>query len=265
MAQTDILNPVRGWDPQLGDSMNPDYGFTRKRAATRGVQKAVGGTPYTRELGNTGHTFVFSWLGRTLNCVRRLKWYYEQYEDGFFTLIDWDGGGRHYVGRFTTEIAAIETANNKWDVQNVQFDEIPTLPMLQYPSNWAADAIDLYPFNDFGDQKLATQGTWATTVRNFGGVLRTTADDAGAIGDWAQHEYRGYGFQLWMLTGAGQGTVNIFLDGIEVGTVNLATSGVALVPVKVFEKVNVPLDIHRVQAVQTLALPCSWFKLRVMR
>lgn len=311
MSQLDILNPTPGYDPKLGDSMNPDYGFTRKRMATRSLQKAVGGVPYTRELGNTGHTFTLSWLGRTLACVRRLKWFYEQFEDGYFTLIDYDGAslngekdGRHYVGRFTTEISPIETSNNKWDVQNVTFEEIPQCPMLVYPNNWDVDAVDIFPVNDFGDQKLATQGTWALTARQFGGVAHTTADNAGTtVGDWAQHEYRGYGFQLWGLVGQGQGIAQVYLDGVLVGTIGLSAANAVLMPEMVFEMTNVSLDIHRVQiviqdaefhppgigipqAIQTwpagpapagwvqpatpagytpAALPCSWFKLRVMR
>lgn len=263
---TDVLNPVQGYDQNIGDSMCPDYGFTRKRAATRSMQKAVGGVPYTRELGNTGHTFVLSWLGRTWKCVRRLKWFYEQFEDGFFTLIDYDGGERHYVGRFTTEIAPIETSNNKWDVQNVQFEEIPQCPMLKYPSDWDKDAVWLYPENDFGDQKLATQGTWALAARQFGDVSRTVATAAApAVGDWAQHEYRGYGFQLYALVGAGQGTAQVYVDGTEAGLVNLAANG-GLAPRMVYEQVNLPLDLHRVQLVaQTAGAPVAWYGLRVMR
>jgi hypothetical protein len=264
--QTDVLNPIRGYDPNLGDSMNPDYGFTRKRAATRSLQKAVGGIPYTRELGNTGHTFVLSWLGRTWNCVRRLKWFYEQFEDGYFTLIDWDGGARHYVGRFTTEVTPIETANNKWDVQNVQFEEIPQCAMLQYPNNWDEDSVWLYPANDFGDQKVATQGTWVLAAQMFGKIQRTVATAAApAVGDWAQHEYRGYGFQLYALVGAGQGNAQVFVDGALAATVNLAGAG-ALIPKMVYEQVNLPLDLHRVQLVaQTAGAPVAWYGLRVMR
>lgn len=265
MSQRDVLNPLPGWDPQLGDSMNPDYGFTRKRAVTRALTKAVGGVPYTRELGNTGHTFVLSWLGRTYPCVQKLRWFYEQFEDGFFTVIDHDGAGRHYVGRFTTEVIAIETANNKWDVQQLQFEEIPESPMLQYPNDWVHDAVDLFTLNDFGDQKLCLSGTWALAAQNFAGIERTVATDNGTVGDWAQYEYRGYGFQVWCLVGAGQGTATVLLDGTQVATVNLAGPAAALQPQMVFEMTDVPLDLHRVQLTVATAAPCTWYKLRVMR
>ncbi|HEX4039079.1 MAG TPA: hypothetical protein VHX37_13545 [Acidobacteriaceae bacterium] len=254
MSEHVILNPLKGYDPQIGDAMNPDYGFSRKRTATRALMKAVGGIPYTREQGNTGHTLVLSWLGRTWGCVRRLKWFYEQFEDGYFTLIDHDGGGRHYVGRFTSEVQPIESNNNKWDVQNVQFEEIPQCPMLQYPNDWVNDAIDLYVCNDFrlaatplGEQKLATQGAWTLAQQKFGEIPRTIATDNGTIGDWAQYEYRGYGFQLSMMVGAGQGIAQVFVDGTLAATIGLGSSSPVLAPKMVFEQANLPLDLHRVQ------------------
>jgi len=181
MPQTDILNATAGYDPDLGDSMNPNYGFTRKRPITRHIAKAIGGTPYTRETSNTGHQFTFSWLSRTLACVRRLKWYYEQYEDGYFTMIDYDGGGRHYVGRFTTEVNPVETANGKWDVQGVTFEELPQVPMLQYPNDWDDDSVNFGVCNDFGDQKLSTRGAWTLNARAASTGNYFTMDNPGAI------------------------------------------------------------------------------------
>src|ERR1700739_2833464 len=109
MPETDIINPTAIWETDIQDSMCPNYGFTRKRASTQLKKKAVGGTPWTRETQNTGHVFTFSWLSRSEACVERLKWYYEQYEDGYFTIIDQDGGGRHYVGRFTSDVVPFGT------------------------------------------------------------------------------------------------------------------------------------------------------------
>lgn len=308
MSQHDILNPNPRWQADLQDSMCPNFGFQKKRPLTRSASKAFGGVPYTRELGNTGHGFYLSWIGRSLACVRKLKQFQEQFEDGFFTIVDWDaapkpGNGRQYVGRFVSEVVEVETASAVWDVQNLQFEEIPTVPMLQYPADWQNWAIDIYPLNDFGQQKLATQGTWAFTQRNLGGIVRTTADDGAVIGDWAQHEWRGYGFQFWGLVGAGQGIAQLFLDGTQVATIGFSAANAVLQPQMLFQMTNVPLDIHRVQIVvqpavftpneggvvldiQTwaagpapatwtapstpsgytaAAAPCSWFKLRVMR
>lgn len=283
MPSSDILNPTQGYDPDLGDSMNPSYGFTRKRASTQLHKKAIGGTPWTRETQNTGHTFQLSWLGRTWACVQRLKQYYEQYEDGFFTIIDWDGGRRQYVGRFTSEVSPIETSNNKWDVMNVTFEEMPQVPMQQYPSDWTHDAIIFGVVNDFGDQKLATSGAWtqansSAPALTLGGVARTTTLPTVAMtnpgttaGDWAQFEYRGYGFQLYLHTGPAYGQCDVYLDGVKIQTVDCYAAADAG-PTMVLSQPNVSLDIHRVQVVvdatknaNATAANIAWYALEVMR
>lgn len=276
MPETDILNPTTIWEEDIQDSMTPNYGFTRKRPATRSLKKAVGGVPYTREMGNTGHSFTFSWIGRTWRCVQRLKWYYEQYEDGYFTIVDHDGGGRNYVGRFTTEVVPVETGNGMWDVQNVTFEEIPQSPMVQYPGDWEDDAIWHYPFNDFGDQKTAASGAWTAAyplgtppagVRKSMSLSNPNTNDT----DWAQHEYRGYGFQLWMLKGPAFGMVQVCLDTVLLETVDLY-SAAALGPQSVYKLGEVPLDLHRVQVVMTgmqneaaSGSTAIWWGLQVMR
>jgi hypothetical protein len=279
MPSSDILNPTAIWEDDIQDSMCPNYGFPRKRAGTQLRKKAVGGTPWSRETANTGHTFTFSWIGRSYACVQRLKWYYEQYEDGFFTIIDWDGGGRHYVGHFTSEVAPVETGNGMWDVQNVTFEEIPIVAMEKYPSDWDHDSIRFYVLNDYGDQKVATSGTWTQTARTIEGVDCTTLDNAGDIGDWAQFEYRGYGFKLYMLQGPDYGKAEVLLDGVTVAKIDCYDAA-ELGPQMVYMEQNVSLDFHRVKVaplhpspVISLATPSvlstilkvSWHSIEVMR
>lgn len=280
MAATDILNPTKGWDVTLGDSMNPSYGFTQQRASTRLSKKAIGGAPWTRETQNTGHTFTLSWLGRTWACVQRLRQFYEQFEDGFFTIVDWDGGGRHYVGRFTSEPQFVESANNKYDVQNVTFEEMPTVAMAQYPTDWTKDAVLLFPWNDFGDQKLATSDNWASATLGsapsniskptLNSLPLTYVTTAGA-GNWATYEYRGYGFRLYLLQGPAQGNANIYLDDVQVGgaVCYLATNNG---PVIFFTWPSVPLDLHRVKVVclgtkdaASSGTNIGWYAIEVMR
>jgi hypothetical protein len=282
MPETDILNPSSAWEEDIEDSMNPNYGFTRKRASTQLNKKAVGGTPWTRETQNTGHTFTFSWLSRSWDCVQRLKQYFEQYEDGFFTIIDHDGGGRHYVGRFTTEVSPVETANGMYDVQNVTFEEMPQVPMVEYPSDWEHDAILTFATNDFGDQKVATSGTWTQSTISaptltVGGLARTNlptvamANPGTTAGDWAQYEYRGYGFQLYLMQGPEYGKCDVYLDGVLIETVDCyadADNG----PIMLLSQPNVSLDIHRVKVVvdatqndSATGPAIGWYALEVMR
>jgi hypothetical protein len=277
MPSSDILNPTAIWDEEIQDSMCPNYGFTRKRGSTLLRKKPAGGTPWSRETANTGHTFTFSWTNRSYACVQRLKWYYEQYEDGFFTIIDHDGGGRHYVGRFTSEVTPVETGNGMWDVQNVTFEEVPIVAMQKYPSDWDHDAITFYVSNDYSDQKVAPSGTWTITARNFDGIDGTTLDNAGTAGEWAQFEYRGYGFKLYLLQGPDQGQAQILLDGVVLETVN-CYSATDLGPQMVLMRENVSLDFHRVKVVAVGATATesngiitvhpgavSWHSLEVMR
>jgi hypothetical protein len=289
MPYTDILNPTTTWDSTIQDSMTPNYGFPRKRTATKLNKKAVGGTPWTRETQNTGHVFNFSWIARSWACVQRLKRYYEQYEDGFFTIIDWDDGGRHYVGRFTSEVVPAETGNGMWDVQNVTFEEMPQQQMVSFPSDWTHDAIAFFVNNDFGDQKLATYSptsAWTQTARtavagaqgpahvplSTVGTPYVTMDDPGTIaGDWACYEYRGYGFRLYMLKGPGFGKADIYIDGVLLETVDLYNA-TDIGPQIVVTQQSLPLDIHRVQAVcdgtknaSASGTAVSWYALEVMR
>lgn len=283
MPETDVLNPTPAWQEDIQDSMCPNYGFKPRRVNTQLHKKAIGGTPWTRETQNTGHSFQFSWLSRSWACVQRLRQYYEQYEDGYFTIIDWDGGGRNYVGRFTTDIAPEENANGMWDVQNVTFEEMPTVPMLTYPTDWEHDAIFFGVNNDFGDQKLATSGAWnaatlgAAPTPTLGGIERTNlttaymTDPGTTSGDWAQYEYRGYGFQLYLLQGPAFGIANVLLDGVQVATVDCyaeANNGAVML----LSQPSVSLDIHRVQLVTTNTKNASssapaigWYGLVVMR
>lgn len=292
MPASDILNPVgapAAWDATIQDSMCPDYGFQRKRPATQLRKKAVGGTPWTRETQNIGHSFSFSWLNRSWECVQRIKQYFEQYEDGFFTVVDWDGGGRHYVGRFTgPEFPVIEAANGMWSVQNLAFDEIPRVPMLEYPSDWDHDSILFLPWNDFGDQKLATSstntGAWAQTNLTgaapeitLAGIARATLpttsmeNSAPTAGDWATYEYRGYGFELWLAKGPGYGQCDIYLDNALVQTVDCYAAA-ELGPQMVLQQQSVVLDIHDVQVTALATKNASasgtaiaWYALQVMR
>lgn len=283
MPETDILNPTWVWDASIEDSMNPDYGFTRKRATTLLNKKAVGGTPWTRETQNTGHVFTLSWLQRSGKCAQRLKQYYEQYADGYFTIVDWDGGGRHYVGRFTSEVVPVETGFDRYDMQNVRFEEMPVAPMVQYPSDWDHDAVIFTLANDFGDQKLATSGAWtqaaiaAAPQPTLGGFARTNlpkvvmTNPGTTAGDWATYEYRGYGFKLWMCTGPEFGQCDVYLDSVKLQTVDCyaaADTG----PVVVLTQQSVSLDIHDVQVIvdatknaSASAPTISWYALQVMR
>jgi hypothetical protein len=150
MPASDILNT------SPTDPLNPDYGWQKKRPTTQAVLKASAGAAYFREITDIGHQFALNW-GTTVDSqkswtdIARLKRYFEQYRDGYFTLIDWEGNQRQYVGRFTTPVEPIPVGHNRWAAQNVIFEEVPGAEMLVYPGDWTNESIWRHTENDFGD------------------------------------------------------------------------------------------------------------------
>ncbi len=252
MPETVILNPTTVWDEEIQDCMMPDYGFTVDRPQTRAVVKPAGGRPYSRETANTGHTFQLSWLNRSFKCVQRLKRFFEQYEDGFFTIIDWDGGGRHYVGRFTGNFPRVQLGNDRYQVQGLTFEEIPGVPMLEYPSDWDNDSVLLKPLNDFGDIQVGILGAWAQQIQTDPetGATNEWLLSNGTAGDMVAVEYRGYGCRLYMGLGPNAGTVEVFFDGVSQGIIDLYQPVDEILQV-VLELGQVSLDFHRVKVVTT--------------
>lgn len=247
MSEHHILNPRATWDDDIQDNPCPDYGFGTRLPSTRVAGKASGGQPFTREAANTGHTFSLSWLNRSYLLTQRVKQFWEQHADGYFTLIDRDGGGHHYTGRFTGDFNRSPKGNDSWDINDLTFEEVPGAPMLQYPSDWQRDSITLYPFNDFGTQMLSTgQGIWYRRSDLDG---PGTVAGGGKAGDFVAMEYRGYGFQLWMRTGQPEGEIEIYVDGTLQATVDLNNSGPSVGPAMVYSQAQLPLDLHRVKVV----------------
>lgn len=274
MSERDILNPKPGYDPDIGDSMNPSYNFSIERPSTSATSKAAGGAPRGREVENGGHVLSLSWIGRTRACVRRLKRFQEQFEYGYFTFIDHEGGGRHYVGRFTSSVKASPTSNNKYDVQNVTFEEVPTAPMLKYPTEWEADGVTFDVVNDYGDQIVATGGTWNQNLREAGTddeAELITLDNAGTAGEWACFEYRGYGFRLNLMKGPAFGQAKVFVDAVEVATIDCYDADEVGSSIVLCQEA-MPLDLHRVKVVclgsknaAATSPAIAWHSLEVMR
>jgi hypothetical protein len=288
MPATDMLNPVAGWTVSEGDSINPSYGFVRERPSTLLRQKPIGGHAWEREGENGAHTFNLSWIGRTWATIQRIKWYYEQYErGGFFTIKNWDAGGREYVGRFTSISQETETTNARWNISAV-FEELAGASMVNYPSDWDHDSVLFQVNNDWSEQQLATSGTWTeTTVATMpsltlGGRLRGSGVGAiplsnaamsnpGNAGETATYEYRGYGFKLWLSTGPNYGQADVYLDDVLITTVDCYNAA-AVGPAAVLTQLNVPVDLHRVKVScdgtkngASSATTIKWWGLQVMR
>jgi hypothetical protein len=266
MSQHDILNPT----PR--HPLNPDYQFQRKRPITHLNAKANRGVPYFRDLTDVGHQIVLSWVDKTVDEADALKNYYEQYQDGFFTYIDHEGGGRHYVGHFTSPVEPSPSSHNHWFIQQVTFDEVPTVPMLVYPHRWDKDAVWQKLITDYGDGPMAaTHGSWTLTanaVAKSGSELVSPNTIFGS----AAYQYRGYGFQFWARTGPDMGIGQLVLDGTVLGNIDFYSPVPSTEAGPIQTRLNIPLGVHVVQ-LNTTSLKNSsssgntivWDALRVMR
>ena len=240
MPYTDILNPTPT------HPLNPDYGFQRKRPVTHLTAKANQGAPYFRDIMDVGHQFSLNWADKLRNDARRLKWYYESYRDGLFTLIDHEGGGRHYVGRFSTPVEPMPTGHNRWTMQMVIWDEIPLSPMIEYPSDWQNDAVWRLALNDFGDRMVAAvSGTWTLTASASAKSGYVFTNGGTVTTDAAGYVYQGYGFKLWAPTGPALGQATVLLDGTSAGTVDFY-SAAAAPSTCLLTAQSVPLGLHTV-------------------
>ncbi len=161
------------------------------------------------------------------------------------------------------------TRNNAFSLSGVVFTEIPLSPMRSYPSDWESTGIFLFPLNGFGDQEIVLDGTWSVIARMVGDKQITTADSS-TIGDSAVYEYLGYGFQLSMLQGPAFGKVAVYLDDVQLETVDLYAD-TDQGPSIVYEQPKVSRDFHRVKIVirdekndASSGYAASWHALRVI-
>jgi hypothetical protein len=263
MAETDILNPTN-WQTTLDFNPNPSYGFSRKEGSNRQLQRPRMGTFITRDVVNGGNVFSLQWIGIPLSIVQRIKQLYHSYKNGYLTLIDVDAGGRNYVGRFTNEPEANHTANGKYNIQGLIFEEVPLARMLQYPNDWT-NGHTINVLDDFLNPLVAfMQGTWITQISPVAPAGSAANDpsvyecyNAAAVsGDAAQIGYVGWGFQMTLRLAAGLGLCCIYLDGAELVTdLNLTTGAYAAIAAPAtlvvtetsvqLTATNVPLNLHR--------------------
>ncbi len=248
MAEDAILNESVAWDETLDDSIGPDYGLETLRKSQLAVTKPAFGQPWSRTVGNGGHSGQFSWINRSRATIDKLIQFAEQYEDGFFTVIDHDGGGRHYVGNFVGDMPRSQAGNDRFNVQGWTFVEIPGCPMLEYPANWSTWAIIHKPFDDYGAPRCATSANWTRPAAVAGVQPNQLQNLAPTAGDSLTYEYRGYGFQLYAPTGPSYGLAQLTVDGVFVQAIDLY-SAAAAAPAVVYSNASMPLDIHRVQLV----------------
>jgi hypothetical protein len=273
MAETDILNPVRAWWPAINDNPNPSYGFTRRANQNTVLAKARMGSPYSRDTMSDGFAFMMTYVDRPWTTVLRLKRFYEQHKGGYFTYIDWDGGGRHHVGRFTSPVNAAETGNNKYTVQELLFEEMPRARMVEYPADFVNWSRQINVVDDFLAPAAAwysyTNPTWALQIDPS--LVGPSSSDPSAyelfsatptVGDWAQIEYVGWGFQINFRQNVALGNVLVYVDDVVTISIDLSNGSQVAIPGigmalpagvtlagGLLTSPQMPLDTHRVKIV----------------
>lgn len=141
MGQNNILNPT------VTSALNPDYSVKVTDPQVISRWQARSGKPFMRRLSARGQVFDLTWANRMFADYQALRQWFAQYENDFFTYADWDFA-RYYSGMFADQPQVERAGNNRVNI-NAQFVVVPTLPLYQYPSNWAQDGIFAEERGDF--------------------------------------------------------------------------------------------------------------------
>lgn len=180
---------------------------------------------------------------------QQLEEWYRRFETSFFSLLDpvfgEDPGGGFLERYFSVEFAAPPDfellLNDFWRARLALVDRVGA-PFFQYPD---PDAGHKSVFLE-ETEGLAVAGTWSQGAsslahggeRKFNSNLNTT--------DAFQWVYGGYGFRLWVARASNIGILELLLDDVSLGTVDLYNSE-SEVSAPRFTKLDVPLGLHRVK------------------
>jgi hypothetical protein len=235
--QTDILNP------SAVSPLNPDYGWNKGLPTMLGTFQARSGELFSRRLYARGPIYDLQWSGRPSKSARELERWAAQFEQGWFSLWDWDAK-RCYSGRFVDALSVSPPGYEKVTIKG-QFAVLPGKPMLEYPHFWDRDSKFIYATDDDGNAVANLIGAWASEQLDTAKSAPCYVTEA--EGDSAQILYFGFGFRVWSPIGPDSGgSLEIYLDDVLLDTVGLfAQEAVRSAPV--FEKSDVALGMHKVR------------------
>lgn len=237
MSETTLLNA------SATDALNPNFGWRGDLAKGFSYFQAKRGPMYGRRTQVTGRTFGLQWLKRSKATAALLKWHCDQFENGFFTLADYEKG-RYYSGRFMPETyTETPVGYEQWNVE-ATFVEIPGLAMYAYPNVWGVpNSIFMEEVDDFGNDLAKLTGTWAAgggTPHGSGSKVSNTLNDT------AEWLYYGYGFRVYSAKAGDLGIVAVSVDGGAETNVDLYSAAPAASAV-VHTNANLALGEHRVK------------------
>ena len=238
MSEQNILNPA------VDHELNPNYGPAPALPEMFARAQARSGKPYARRLIERGHVIECAWNNRPMATYMKFKQWAHQYENGFFTYVDWETG-RYYTVQVRGSIMDPQRAGHNKYSWKATLEEIPGLPMYEYPSNWERDGVFIEERDDFGrDTAMIVGFGWGYQAGQGHGP---TAGEyvTGSLDNYVAVEYFGYGFQVWSRKAPNAGNLEISLDGGAAVTVDLyAAAGVPSAPVY---SAQAPLSRHTVK------------------
>ena len=252
MSEANILNT------SSASQLNPQYGWQEERLQNLAQMVAQSGKWFGRRVGPEPIRYSLHWNLDSTNKFLLQQWA-RQYATGFFTLVDWEAT-RYFSGRFAGPVRFTLVGNNNWDADAV-FEELPTLALNTYPSNWSRDAIFLEEVNDFlEDLPKFTGAAWTKHSANanaHGGYHSyNTGTDTAQFAEWL---YFGYGFRWWSMKDTNFGIAGVTCTRRRDNTVVLAEQTIdcyAAAPAAaaaLLTKADLPLDeyIVKVRATNT--------------
>ena len=177
-----------------------------------------------------------------------IETWFRRFEASWFTLHDkvFAHDGTDFVERyFSVEFAGPPgyelVGNEQWNIRVALIDKVGA-------------ALKSYPDPDGGHDSrfleesagFVVAGTWTDSAEPLASEDKEKTNDNSNTTDAFQWVYSGYGFRVRSRKGSALGTVEVLLDGVSLGNVDLNNAG-DIVSQAVFTKLDVPLGLHTAQ------------------
>jgi hypothetical protein len=159
VSEQNILNPTST------SLLSPDYSVKSSNPRTMARSQARSGRPYYKRVAAKGTVYQLVWNRRPFATYNSLLQWFAQYENDFFSFQDIERG-RYFSGMFDDE-PQFEVAGNEAVNITANFVSVPGLPLYQYPSNWARDAVFVEERDGLGNDAVKLTGTWDRRDQNY--------------------------------------------------------------------------------------------------